>query len=999
MINEFTLKRLTTQVDEYLAADDQVRVYVLAPKSMSDDLERHLLLHRQKALGQQKNVAYATNRLRVTSLNELIMAAGAGEDEYFSRPVLTDSLRTRLVQQALADVSLTVYEQNKQKAGFAAKLGNYLARYFENDRFGLRKVEQFGPAIAPKLADIQTVADRFEDLVAPQATTLRGYATPWGMMAKFTQLVTAGKVLVEPYRLIIVADEQVPVVEAKLMQALADQAQAAITYTLSPVAGSVPEITTVQALDPDLEAKFVVDEIARLVAQKKIRLSDVIVYAPSDATYLSELATAFNQANLACNLSQNAPLTSLPLPVLLDAILAEPAQKFTLENMLRLLKTRLIVADFELGPEDADLTASQRMGKRLGYLNQLLPQVENYLFRTGVNCQADWETEWQLATGEHSTRLNQNANRLRQAALTVMKAATEVHDGPALVQLLQDQQIFAAYARLTQKTNFKLKQTNVTLDGVAARLAECRTRFYELINSGLTGDQAEWRAIFRATFSEPFTSGHQARLNEVKVVPITAAQLPTYKYAFITGMNDQTYPGRLKAAGMLTLKQEMALAQQLPSYRLTGRHVQKQFKRKYDLAQQSASQGLYLTYAQNDAKGESLTAAKWWLNALAVTSQSVNLTYDFFLPAFADLGQLAHQQAITGWQKETDYTNTPTNLTPELAQALYLTVKDAQGQPALMASYTKIETYAKNPYEYFLKYGLKLKKKEKKELTASERGTYVHSVLEHALGLEDQHHDELKNQQILRLLASSRPNQWVHKRLDEILAAYLAKTKEWQAASGNYRTVTENRFGKFTDYQPDYETALQLTTDQGCPVLISGDIDRFDLIKLEDQTVINVVDYKTGKANDKVKLLDVKLANGINLQLPIYAWALMTLKEKEQWGLHQDYQLGALVYSGVNEEERDNYYKGVVNQALRADLVSQATGYGKIFEKDLEQLIAATKAEIKKLLSASLAGEIPLLPYKLGGNDGLNSDYQAIMNFSEELGNQYRDLEEESTDE
>lgn len=316
-----------------------------------------------------------------------------------------------------------------------------------------------------------------------------------------------------------------------------------------------------------------------------------------------------------------------------------------------------------------------------------------------------------------------------------------------------------------------------------------------------------------------------------------------------------------------------------------------------------------------------------------------------------------------------------------------------------MASYTKIETYAKNPYEYFLKYGLKLKKKEKKELTASERGTYVHSVLEHALGLEDQHHDELKNQQILRLLASSRPNQWVHKRLDEILAAYLAKTKEWQAASGNYRTVTENRFGKFTDYQPDYETALQLTTDQGCPVLISGDIDRFDLIKLEDQTVINVVDYKTGKANDKVKLLDVKLANGINLQLPIYAWALMTLKEKEQWGLHQDYQLGALVYSGVNEEERDNYYKGVVNQALRADLVSQATGYGKIFEKDLEQLIAATKAEIKKLLSASLAGEIPLLPYKLGGNDGLNSDYQAIMNFSEELGNQYRDLEEESTDE
>ena len=47
MINEFTLKRLTTQVDEYLAADDQARVYVLAPKSMSDDLERHLLLHRQ----------------------------------------------------------------------------------------------------------------------------------------------------------------------------------------------------------------------------------------------------------------------------------------------------------------------------------------------------------------------------------------------------------------------------------------------------------------------------------------------------------------------------------------------------------------------------------------------------------------------------------------------------------------------------------------------------------------------------------------------------------------------------------------------------------------------------------------------------------------------------------------------------------------------------------------------------------------------------------------
>ncbi|WP_369396106.1 PD-(D/E)XK nuclease family protein [Lacticaseibacillus pantheris] len=69
-----------------------------------------------------------------------------------------------------------------------------------------------------------------------------------------------------------------------------------------------------------------------------------------------------------------------------------------------------------------------------------------------------------------------------------------------------------------------------------------------------------------------------------------------------------------------------------------------------------------------------------------------------------------------------DYTNSVGELAPQLAHALY--------GNHLEVSISRLESFYRNPYEYFLKYGLALAPRPEFALTPADTGTLFHAVLD-----------------------------------------------------------------------------------------------------------------------------------------------------------------------------------------------------------------------------------------------------------------------------
>ncbi|MEE5988224.1 PD-(D/E)XK nuclease family protein [Ligilactobacillus equi] len=1021
-MNEKFLTNILNKLSSWQNDDsDQSPIFVITPPSMNDVLERVVLLGLMKQGKIQKNVAYATSRLRIYAPKEFVISKMEGESAYYSRKPLSLSVRTRLMEEVLANIQdgeLKAYDKVKDKPGFARQMGEFVTRYFEEEGLGLADIHDQSEGLQAKIYDVEFLAKKFAALAEKHE-----YSTDWGMFQEFKFDA------LDDYRFLLVRDsKKLSKVESNFYAKLQEQAKdyAEVTLEASDKDPIAP-ITKVVALDPDLEAKYVVDQIQQLAQTKQVKYSDIVVYLPLDSSYSATIAGAFNQAKIPYNMTQPAAIASLPLPTLLDSVLEEPARLYSVDNMLRLLKTRLITADFELDvtgedkeliDTDEQVEEKKKYGRSayLRYLDKLLPQVEDYLYKTGLQTRTQWENEWTILEerpdSNYAVIFNQNANLLRKATLNLIDA---VEASTNLEKTLEDLEIIANHKALTQKSTFKFKTFNVAIDGLSARLSECLSRFKEISEYQSTTDREKLREQFKTLFADPFSGGHKARLNEVQIAAVTSSLVPNFKYGFIMGMDKLSFPGKLKPAEIFTLKEENELVEKTnDAYPLTGKKLQKEFLSSFAVSARSVSQALQFSYAQNSLDGTGQMAAKLFNQVGNADVKVIGLDEkNFTLAGFKLPFQVSHPEndAPAGWQKEF-FDNNPKPLSPKLARKLYL-----NGEEAYVTSYSAINVYAKNPYEFFLKYGLRLRKKTKRELSNADIGTYTHTLLEtsvnnfnegndlattlqNVLSASDtSNHDGKHNEEILKLLASSDKNKWIQQRLNDIFKEYLFNMQQWQADQSELTTRNlgaELGFGDSDSYEND-ALVLPLDDEHNTDIHLSGMIDRYDLVEINGQNYVNVVDYKTGKSTDKVKKLEIKMNNGLELQLAIYAWALQELKQDiEAKAGVSDLKTGALTYSGVNNKSDDTpLYKGIIsnelNEALETTTDKEAHGYSKQFiQDDIEAVVNNAKAQIKKIFTEVLDGNISMTPFQIGSDTGLKyNDYAEIMNFSEELGNHY----------
>lgn len=199
---------------------------------------------------------------------------------------------------------------------------------------------------------------------------------------------------------------------------------------------------------------------------------------------------------------------------------------------------------------------------------------------------------------------------------------------------------------------------------------------------------------------------------------------------------------------------------------------------------------------------------------------------------------------------------------------------------------TRLETWARCPFQYFLTYVLGLEAVERPEellsLSALEKGSLVHRILERfvkALGnreLSQQDEERLIGDVAQEEFASvealgitGKPALWRidRRRIERELAEFVRRNRERRREKGQRTIATEFRFGLAVRSEPAVEVELP-----GIGVVrFSGVIDRVDAS--DDGGSATVIDYKTGGSAAYSRIRDDPLDRGMRLQLPVYAEA------------------------------------------------------------------------------------------------------------------------------
>lgn len=269
-----------------------------------------------------------------------------------------------------------------------------------------------------------------------------------------------------------------------------------------------------------------------------------------------------------------------------------------------------------------------------------------------------------------------------------------------------------------------------------------------------------------------------------------------------------------------------------------------------------------------------------------------------------------------------NYRNQVDNLSEQLAAALYL--RHNRGQQILYSSISQLQDYYVNPYEYFLKYGLRLEKRDQLAMSVDRIGTFFHKAMEwfvntvngdanltfSQLAAEPARLNDLVKQSLkvakddqpdLEILTqSSHQAAFQYQQLTGIVRTMLT-VMCWQAKYTAARPLdTEIRFGRRGTAQADDLQPLDYPLQpKNTHIYLRGQIDRIDQLKQDNKDYLTVVDYKSGN-----RTFDLTAAYyGLSLQLLAYLNAIAGNRDQLPTRLHAaspDLQLAGALYLHLN---------------------------------------------------------------------------------------------------
>ena len=830
------------------------------------------------------------------------------------------------------------------------------------------------------------------------------------------------------------------------------------------------QVQLVKADSRYAEAYFVARTIYQQVALSNYRYHDFLILAPDLKEYETYLTPILRQNKIPFFNDLQQEMKYHPLVVLIENLFNLHDLKknpFLTASMLAILKTHLLIPSWY--KEEAE------------YIHDV-DELENFVLAHGIN-HGLWRKKFSDFVNAEVIRLD--------------KMDEEVAKIDRLRGYLVDK-VTNLFEKLSQEENSQKALTIffdfLTENGIAARLEKWRDdandagdlqqaqqpeQLWDLLIQLLSDylminpeefNMDEFFNMLISAFKEANFSQIPSTLDAVNLSEIGMVQTSGYKQVFIIGATSGNLPAIQKMPGFLTTENLAQLQNSFSndSYLEDNQQLNNLDQNyQFGLSLALAQDRVYVSYPVLNASNETLDPSIYYQRLSNYGArefeqhdlpEKLQDLLSFITNADASLGYLAYMNSSTKSSavtklleltqkvlpQKTDsvldasqFDNRPEDIGQELATKLY-------GEN-LNSSVSQLETFYENSYEYFLTYGLRLRRRFENEFDVIQAGNYFHETFDRLVKqLNKRHLDltDLNSTELESMLNSVRDvmkdegkyaqlmndpfNQYLFKCLDHTTSKVAHNWRRSLTKTPLRAKYSELSFGVGERLKGLSFDVPDLSGNHH--VDLRGKMDRVDLANFadKDQVLAQVIDYKSsakkfdlgmfynGIALQMVSYLDVLANNGQffagNDQLSLLGAFYQTVTRQLE-RLNSDKLIDSsmnlrqaatdskpkLMYNGIISNDPDilteaePLLEGSTKQAseLYTGVKTKAKGgfslpANRSFSEDeIELLLEYDEYLIKEASSQILSGRISLNPYKYGKSQNAltYSDFKDIFFF------------------
>lgn len=790
------------------------------------------------------------------------------------------------------------------------------------------------------------------------------------------------------------------------------------------------------------EIEYVANNIIELVRDNGYRYKDISVITKNTDDYSSLIKSIFRKYNIPVFIDEKKDLNQNIVVKYLISLLEVYAKSFSMEAVINYLKTGFIDL------KDEEIYKFENYCKKLGingirkFTNKFEIDIDGNSNIEELNCIKDKIINPLL-------KLKENLNKDKTIKSITLEIYTFLEENN-IRQVLQDKiTVFEKMGNIELANIYNTSWDLLIdiLDELVIVLGDEKISFENYIN------------LLKVGINNSSLGKIPATLDEVIVGDVDRSRSEDKKAVFIIGLNDGKFPSNSKNEGFINDEERIYLKEKgLELAKTTKEQVYDENFNIYK-AFSVAEEKLYLSYSASDNDGKGLRKSillnkiKKIFPKLKEESDiieqktyisSKNITFDLLLlnlRKYLDGEKIDniwfriydiyakdefYKEKLVAALNGFNYTNIPNNLNQNNIQKLY--------GDNFETSISKLESYRRCPFSYYLKYGLKLSENTELKLQNMDTGTFMHEVIDEFFSVINKEGFNLKQiseEEIEKIVKEIVENKLslsknyvfnaipkyivLSRRLKKVITnaiKYIINTLKYS----DFKVLgTEIEFGKGKSYEP-----IEVNLDGGKKVQIIGKIDRVDIAENKDGKYIRIIDYKSS-----VKNVDLnEVVAGIQIQLLTYLDAVSKKEEAIPAGtlyfsliepvikaknkhltdeqleqeIRNNFKMNGLILGDVNVVKMmdNNLVKG--NSSIVPAYIDKDGNLSKnkpsILEKDdFKKLQIKIEKIIKEISQNILTGQIQQKPIYLYKNKKTACDYcnfKAICGFNSKMcGNNY----------
>ncbi len=664
------------------------------------------------------------------------------------------------------------------------------------------------------------------------------------------------------------------------------------------------------------EIENVAKSITKLVRDEKYKYKDISIITKDINIYSSLVRAIFSKYNIPVFIDEKRELNQNVIIQYVLSILEIFSRNWSYESMFNYIKTGFLSVEID------DIF-----------------KLENYAIKWGIK-QNKWKNDFNFKTEENQEEI-QRLNEIRKQIVEPLaklkqridenKTASGISEN--LYNFLIEQRI---EEKILQKINKLEEQGFIDLANEYTNSYKVLIEILDEINVIFTEDKItveKYIQILKVGLQNSGLGKIPGTQDQVMLANVDRSRTHKAKIVFIIGVNDGIFPSVNKNEGFLDDADREILKQD--GIELAKGTIESLYEDNFNIykAFTTAEQKLYISYISSNTEGNAqrpsilISKIKKIFPKLYEESDIINKKQEILTPEttyeelIENINSLKEGKEIEDkwyhiykyyrnnqiWDKKLKlnleglrYTNLPQNIDQKNIQKLY--------GNTLTTSISKLETYRKCAFSYYLKYGLKLKPKQELKIQSINTGTFMHEVideffetikakgktLQDFIDYEPQIINENESDRIINYTESEDNNIELKQIIDKIIEGKLKQNKNYIFTYNNKYNILVERLKRIilkalkyiiqTLVQSEFETLgteiefakdgkyrpITINLENGKKVQITGKIDRIDIAKNEDGKYLRIIDYKSS-----AKDIDLnEVYAGLQIQLLTYMDAI-----------------------------------------------------------------------------------------------------------------------------